>query len=79
MKKLFIWWHRRRAAHHAALKINGAVHQGFFGREYVQMSNYHSHYEKWHLEQIKRLSSPNPKSPASADDSDKIGSEAERI
>lgn len=53
--KMFIWFHRRRAAHHAALKINGAVKSSPFDNDYVHLSDWHASYEQWHLEQIKRL------------------------
>jgi hypothetical protein len=51
MTKLFIWWHRRRAAHHGG---EAAQHRSF--GEYAAM-NKHLFFNQWHLDQITRLSS----------------------
>jgi len=44
MKSLKIWWHRRRAAHHNAMKHRGK--SGWY---------YHLEWAGWHLEQLKRI------------------------
>ena len=58
MTKLFIWYHRRRAAHHTALKINGGVKNTPFDNDYVHLADWHAEWEKWHLDQITRLEKP---------------------
>jgi hypothetical protein len=46
MKQLFIWWHRRRAAHHNAIKHCSGNW------------NYHETWHLWHAEQLKIITSP---------------------
>lgn len=48
MKTLFIWWHRRRAAHHFAIRNNSwsVFHFGY---------DYHIAYMKFHEMQEERL------------------------
>lgn len=48
MTKLFIWWHRRRAAYHGAMAVHPT---SVFYREY----NWHREWAAWHLAQIQRL------------------------
>lgn len=56
MKRIFIWWHRRRAAKHDAWQACGGsmarVLQEFIGHE----GAWHIKYRDWHLAQIERLS-----------------------
>ena len=48
MKQLFIWWHRRRAQWHTAIKH---VEHSYFYKTY----NYHASWSQWHQHQIERL------------------------
>lgn len=47
MKKLFIWWHRRRAIANQAKAATQAYYQDCPHKYMV--------YAKWHLEQIERM------------------------
>jgi hypothetical protein len=61
MNTFFIWWHRRLAAHHFALSRQGwsMMHEG----------SWHYAWMEWHLDQVKRLSAPERKVPATAQES----------
>jgi hypothetical protein len=55
MNRLFIWWHRRRAAYHFAEAANNP--------HWNTVGWYHT-WGAWHLERAKILSAPERKLPA---------------
>lgn len=51
IKKLFIWWHRRRAGYHAAQ----AAHKCEQGYGTFRNRAWNVSWETWHKAQIERL------------------------
>lgn len=61
MKRLFIWWHRRRAA-------NWDAWQHWHAHHMCSEHQAHITWRDWHLAQVKRLENLNQ--PASAGESE---------